>query len=46
VVAGGILFISSLLIPTFCYMWCASEDCQDETDPLKVKINGDYLILK
>lgn len=36
VVMGGILFTSSLLMPTFCYMWCAAGDSNDETDPLKV----------
>jgi hypothetical protein len=37
VVIGGVLFTLSLLIPTFCHMWCASGDLNDETDPLKVK---------
>jgi hypothetical protein len=36
VVAGGILFTLSLLMPTFCHMWCATGDSNDETDPLKV----------
>jgi len=36
VVAGGILFTLSLLMPTFCHMWCASGEVNDETDPLKV----------
>jgi hypothetical protein len=36
VVAGGILFTFSLLMPTFCHMWCAAGDANDETDPLKV----------
>ena len=36
VVTGGILFTLSLLMPTFCYMWCATGDSNDETDPLKV----------
>jgi hypothetical protein len=36
VVAGGILFTFSLLMPTFCHMWCASGESTDETDPLKV----------
>jgi hypothetical protein len=38
VVAGGILFTLSLLIPTFCHMWCANNDSNDETDPLKVEL--------
>jgi len=37
VVTGGVLFTLSLLIPTFCHMWCANEDLNDETDSLKVK---------
>lgn len=37
VVAGGILFTFSLLMPTFCHMWCATGDSNDETDPLKVR---------
>ena len=37
VVAGGIVFTFSLLMPTFCYMWCASGEANDETDPLKVR---------
>jgi hypothetical protein len=37
IVAGGILFALSLLIPTFCYMWCDNEDLNDETESLKVK---------
>lgn len=36
VVAGGILFTFSLLMPTFCHMWCATGESNDETDPLKV----------
>ena len=36
VVAGGILFTLSLLMPTFCHMWCATGDANEETDPLKV----------
>lgn len=36
VVVGGILFTLSLLMPTFCFMWCATGDSNDETDPLKV----------
>ncbi|CAF0930348.1 unnamed protein product [Adineta steineri] len=38
VVAGGILFTLSLLLPTFCHMWCASGDATDETDPLKFRM--------
>lgn len=38
VVAGGILFTLSLLLPTFCHMWCASGETNDETDPLKVRL--------
>ena len=37
VVIGGILFTFSLLMPTFCHMWCATGDSNDETDPLKVR---------
>ena len=36
VVFGGILFTLSLLIPTFCHMWCEGDDANDEADPLKV----------
>ena len=36
VIIGGIGFTLSLLIPTFCHMWCASEDFTDQTDLLKV----------
>lgn len=36
VIVGGILFTLSLLMPTFCHMWCANGDSNDETDPLKV----------
>jgi hypothetical protein len=36
IVAGGVLFALSLLMPTFCHMWCASEESNEETDPLKV----------
>ncbi|CAF1286424.1 unnamed protein product [Adineta ricciae] len=38
VVAGGILFTFSLLMPTFCHMWCASGEANDETDPLKLRM--------
>ncbi|UJR38402.1 hypothetical protein I4U23_031071 [Adineta vaga] len=38
VVAGGILFTFSLLMPTFCHMWFASADTNDETDPLKLRM--------
>jgi len=38
VVTGGVLFTLSLLIPTFCHMWCANGDLNDEIDPLKVKL--------
>lgn len=37
VVVGGILFTFSLLMPTFCHMWCATGDANEETDPLKVR---------
>lgn len=40
VVMGGILFTSSLLMPTFCYMWCAAGDSNDETDPLKIHMEA------
>ncbi|CAF0889615.1 unnamed protein product [Rotaria sordida] len=40
VVVGGILFTLSLLMPTFCYMWCATGDSNDETDPLKLKMEA------
>ncbi len=49
VVAGGILFTLSLLMPTFCHMWCASGEVNDETDPLKVmktKTRKNIFILK
>ncbi|CAF2598619.1 unnamed protein product [Rotaria sp. Silwood2] len=39
VVTGGALFTSSLIMPTFCHMWCAaSGDSNDETDPLKLRM--------
>ncbi|CAF3430870.1 unnamed protein product [Rotaria socialis] len=38
VVVGGILFTLSLVMPTFCYMWCATGDSNDETDPLKLRM--------
>jgi hypothetical protein len=46
VVSGGILFTLSLLMPTFCHMWCATGDTNDETDPLKVfqKIDSFFFI--
>lgn len=37
VVVGGILFTLSLLMPTFCHMWCANGDGNEETDPLRVR---------
>lgn len=37
VVVGGILFTFSLLLPTFCHMWCASGETNDESDPLRVR---------
>ncbi|CAF3511297.1 unnamed protein product [Rotaria sp. Silwood1] len=40
VVGGGILFTLSLLMPTFCHMWCATGDSNDETDPLKLKMEA------
>lgn len=36
VIIGGIGFTLALLMPTFCHMWCASEDFTEETNPLKV----------
>jgi uncharacterized membrane protein len=49
VVIGGILFTFSLLMPTFCHMWCATGDSNDETDPLKVyfqlKFNLFYFLI-
>jgi hypothetical protein len=44
VVAGGILFTLSLLMPTFCHMWCATGESNDETDPLKVFVNNQLFI--
>ncbi|CAF0956611.1 unnamed protein product [Rotaria sordida] len=39
VVAGGALFTLSLIVPTFCHMWCAtSGDSNDETDPLQLRM--------
>ncbi len=46
VVAGGILFTLSLLMPTFCHMWCASGEVNDETDPLKVMKTKNIFSLK
>lgn len=40
VIAGGILFTASLLMPTFCSMWCAVGDSNDETDPLKIQMEA------
>jgi hypothetical protein len=40
IVAGGILFTLSLLMPTFCHMWCATGDSNDETDPLKLTMEA------
>lgn len=37
VLFGGVLFAASLLMPTFCHMWCANSDTHDETDPLRVR---------
>ena len=39
VLFGGVLFAASLLMPTFCHMWCANSDTHDETDPLRVRID-------
>jgi hypothetical protein len=44
VVVGGVLFTLSLLLPTFCHMWCANNDSNDETDPLKVKNRREFLL--
>jgi hypothetical protein len=46
VVAGGILFTFSLLIPTFCHMWCTNNDSNDETDPLKVELKKNFMLNK
>jgi len=40
VVLGGFLFVLSLLLPTFCHMWCASSDTNDEVDPFKMKMEA------
>jgi drug/metabolite transporter (DMT)-like permease len=44
VIAGGILFTLSLLMPTFCHMWCATGDSNDETDPFKVFFSKLFLL--
>jgi hypothetical protein len=50
VVIGGILFTLSLLIPTFCHMWCASEDLRFIESKIKenfwfIKMNYSYFFI-